>query len=129
MSRDKHEFQFTADWIAKAAFGEAEYHRDRESYWKAEYASAVSRVKETAGVEVRTFPVTGGERADVVVNYGDPAAYKRMGEAFDKQQQHRVAAERYETEGRIYGTQGQRTYELSPDDVHYFRLGNEARPT
>ena len=128
MSRDKHEFQFTATAIAGAAAREAEYHRAREEYWRNEYRKATETVKATASVEVKTYPVTGGERADVVVNYGDPSAYKRMTEGFQKAGAHRQDAERYETEARIYGTQGDRVYELSGTDVHYFRLGGEERP-
>lgn len=72
--------------------------------------------------------MTGGKRADVVVDHGDPSAYKRMQEAFEKIGNHREAAERYETDARIYETQRDRTYELSADDVHYFRLAGEPRP-
>jgi len=129
MSRDDHEFQFLAGSIAKAAEAEAEYHRKRLAFWETEYEVAVATVKKTAFVEVKTYPVTGGQRADVSVNYGDPSAYKRMVEAFDKIDTHRTAMERFITDARVYGTQTQRTYDLSVADVHYFRLGGERRPT
>jgi hypothetical protein len=128
MTREKHEFQFPADAIATAAEQEAAYHRNREIYWRKEYTESVKLVRKTASVEVREYDITGGKRADVTVHYGDPAVYNRMGEAFEKADSHRRDAERYETETRIYGTQDGRMYELSADDVHYFRLGGEARP-
>lgn len=127
-ARQEHRFQFSASVIAQAAEAEATYHEVRYNWWAEEYRAAVERVKATASVEIRTYAVTGGERADVVVNYGDPAAYKRMGEAFQKIQEHRQAAERYRSDARIYATQGDRTYELDTVDVYYFRLGGEARP-
>lgn len=127
-ARQEHRFQFPATVIAQAADTEAKYHEVRHNWWTEEYRAAVARVKATASVEIKTFLVTGGERADVVVNYGDPAAYKRMGEAFQKIQEHRQAAGRYRSDAHIYNTQGERTYELDADDVAYFRLGGEARP-
>lgn len=129
MSRIDHEFQFFASVIAEAAKKEATYHRERWEFWNAEYAKAIATVKDTASIEIVTFPISGGERADVVVKYGDPAAHKRMGEAFTKMQEHRKDAERYETDERVYATQvDKRVYELSTDDVHYFRLGHNRRP-
>lgn len=128
MSRDKHEFQFIASVIAAAATVEGQYHRDRMEFWSGEYDKAGATVKATAKVDFKTYPVTGGERVDVVVNYGDPAAYTRMQEAFGKIAAHRKEAEQFETEATVYGTQGDRSYELSSLDVHYFRLGGDARP-
>lgn len=128
MSRDKHEFQFAAGAVADAAKGEATYHRAREVHWRGLYAEAVAQVKGTASIKVSEIDVTGGKQAHVTVEYGDPAAYRLMGLAFEKMQSHRRDAERYETDYRVYATQGDRTYELSGDDVHYFRLGGEQRP-
>lgn len=127
-ARQEHRFEFPAAAIAQAAEAEASYHEIRASWWTAEYGMAVEKVRATAFVEIREYEVTGGKRADVVVNYGDPAAYKRMGEAFQKWEEHRLAAERYRTDARLYRTQAGRVYELDTDDVHYFRLGGEARP-
>lgn len=136
-ARSEHRFQFSASQIAAAAKQEAEYHEARVKFWQAEYASAVQTVRATAGVEIKEVAVTGGMRADVVVHYGDPSAYRRMQEAFGKIQDHRVAAERYRTDERVYGSQvggaearvmRDPAYELDTDDVHYFRLGGDPRP-
>lgn len=124
--RDKHTFQFQADQIAKAAKIEAEYHRQRNLFWGAELEKAVAVVKKTARIEVKEFAITGGVRFDVAVEYGDPSAYRRMQEASEKAYRHRQACERFETDARIYGTQD-RVYELSTEDVHYYRLGGGER--
>ncbi len=128
LGRQAHLFQFEASKIAEAARAEADYHRGREAWWRSEYLTAAQRVKATATIEVRTYRVTGGERADVVLNYGDPAAYKRMGEAWQKVAEHCDAAGRYASDAQVYGTQAARSYELTLEDVHYFRFGGEARP-
>ena len=124
--RQEHEFHFSAAVIAKAATEEAQYHREREAYWRSEYETSIQRVKETAGVKFIEREVTGGKRIDIVVDYGDPAAYSRMQESFNKIESHMGAAERYESDARVYGTQS-RSYTLSPEDVHYFHLGGEPR--
>lgn len=127
MSRSDHEFQFAAPAIARAAQAEAEYHEGRASYWEGEFDSSFKRVKETAGVEVKEMNVTGGKRFDVTVDYGDMAAYRRMNEASAKVQTHRDAAEKFRSDEKVYGSQNGRVYELSADDVHYFRLGGGER--
>src|SRR5438874_1819114 len=93
--RGKHLFQFKASQIADAATDEADYHLAREEYWRGEYKRSVARIKETATLEVKEMPITGGTRADVVVNYGDRAAYNRMCEASSKIQSHQQAAEKF----------------------------------
>jgi hypothetical protein len=121
--RSEHEFQFPADEISAAAKREATYHEDRQSYWEDEYELSKKRVEETANLVIKEVNVTGGKRMDVVVDYGDAAAYKRVNEAVAKIDSHRKAAERFRAEAHVYGTQDKRMYELSADDVHYFRLG------
>lgn len=125
--RDKHLFQFSAQKIAVAAKAEAVYHREREKYWLEEYEMSLGRVKATAGVEFKEYPVTGGMRVSMEVSYGDLPALNRMQEAYAKLGRHREQAERFETDARVYETQGEQSYDLSTDDVHYFRLGGQPR--
>ena len=121
--RDEHLFEFEAGQITEAAHEEYLYHCQRETYWKDEYTKAVETVRQTASVK---HPVTGGMRADVAVDYGD--AYRRMGEAFEKAQLHRAAAGRFDSESQLYGSQNPAVpYELSAEDVHYFRLSGRPR--
>lgn len=126
--REEHTFQFTAGKISASADREAQYHRKRVAFWDEEYGKAVERVRKTASVEVVESPVTGGMRADVRINYGDPVAYQRLGESYEKIHRHRADAERLETESALYGSQDpSRVYELSASDVHYFRLDGSGR--
>lgn len=126
-NRDKHLFQFTAQQIAEAAKCEQEYHAGRMNYWKNEYDTSVKDVESTIGAKLVRKPVTGGYRVDVEVNYGDPLAYARMQESFQKISFHRDFAERFATDAKVYGTQHDRSYELSTEDVHYYRLGGGQR--
>jgi hypothetical protein len=127
MGRAEHTFQFPAEQIEEAASNEAAYHEKRLAYWTEEYETAIKTVEETIGATVKRQPITGGESVEVVIDYGDPSAYRRMQQSFRKMAQHREDAERFRTDQRLYGTQNSRAYELSTDDVHHFRLGGEAR--
>ena len=126
-ARAEHRFQFNANMIALAAKAEAEYHWGRMTFWSDAYGKAITEVQATARVEFKEYEVTGGTRMDAVVNYGDPAAWKRAQEAWSKMHEHRLAAERLRTDAALYGSQGERVYELNSDDVHYFRLAGETR--
>lgn len=127
MKRKEHTFLFSATDICKAARDEAEYHEARIAYWEEEYDKAVAIVEKTAGARVDKRPITGGYQVDVVVDYGDPAAYRRMQQSFSKIQSHREDAEQFRTDERVYGSQDGRQYELDTEDVHHFRLGGEPR--
>jgi len=127
MSRERHLFQFHAVQIASAARAEAAYHDERRKWWETEQELAIAEVKATTSLEVKEFEITGGKRIDLSINYGDGAAYRRMKESGEKIATHREAAERFETDARVYGTQGDRIYELETADVHYYRLGGGPR--
>jgi len=105
------------------------YHAERAKYWQGEQQKAAAHIRETATVVVSEAPVTGGFRMHVGVDYGDAGDYLRLGEAYEKWQSHRDAAERFRSDAEVYGTQGDRVYELSLDDVHHFRLHGGERET
>jgi hypothetical protein len=125
--RTKHLFRFTAAQIASAAKAEAVYHQERLAFWTKELNASTERVKATAGVSVKLVEITGGWRPDVVVDYGDPAAYQRMQEAARKIQQHDTAMVRFISDGELYATQGSRDYDLDADDVAHFRFNGRTR--
>lgn len=125
--RSERSFQFAAQAIEEAASQEAAYHEARETFWREAQEEAATLVLESARVELTRHTVTGGERLGVTIKYGEPFAEMRMSEAFEKAERHRLAAERYRTDQRVYGSQGDRTYELDSDDVHHFRLGGQER--
>jgi hypothetical protein len=131
--RAKHLFRFRASQIAAAAHEEAVYHTHRERFWNDQLLRSTELVEKTASVKVTRQEHTGGWSPVVTVDYGDPAAYKRMIEAGQKVQSHRAAAERFESDERLYSTQfdanekRDRDYELDADDVAHFRLMGQAR--
>src|SRR5664280_1723375 len=109
--REEHTFQFKAKQIAEAAEKQAVYHEKRLKSWKKEYDSAVVIVEKTIGAKLIRQQLTHGYRIDVVVNYGDPSAYERTKEAFEKMESHRESAEGFRSDHQVYATQGDRTYE------------------
>lgn len=125
--RSTHKFQFSASAIAQAAKIEAEYHRERLAHWQERLSAAARRVEETISAKLVKTEVTGGERYSAYVDYGDREAWDELQTADGKIQEHRRALDRYETDARVYGTQGDHAYELDTDDVHHFRLGGQER--
>ena len=125
--RHEHKFQFSAEEIAKAAAEEAQYHEDRTAYWQGVFDKAYAEVEKSIGAKITKQSVTQGEVYNVVVDYGDPDAYRRMNLAQSKLETHKEQAERLRTDAKVYGTQGDRTYDLDTSDVHYYRLGGGPR--
>lgn len=125
--RMKHLFQFSANQIAEKAGQEAEYHAQRLAYWQGELESATQGVEKTASVSVKRLQVTGGWRPEVVVDYGDPVAYRRMTESGSKIQQHTASRDRFKSDEDLYATQGQRIYDLDAEDVAHFRFNGRQR--
>lgn len=120
--RNKHLFRFKASEIAAAAEREANYHNERAEYWQNELDEATARVMETSSIKLEKQAVTGGYHPVVTVDYGDPQAYARMQEAWRKHFSHIEEADEFTSDATVYGTQGDREYELDIDDVHYYRL-------
>lgn len=125
--RTKHRFQFPADQIAKAAEAEATYHAGRVAYWQDELEKSWKIVADTAFVKVTKHQHTGGWSPSVVVDYGDPDAYQRMGQAGAKIQSHEQARDRYKSDADVYATQESRVYDLDLEDVSHFRLNGAKR--
>jgi hypothetical protein len=121
--RNEHLFQFTGKQIGDAADEEFGYHHDRVIWWKTEQQKAIDKAK-AAGVEVREYEMTGGKNVQVVL---DPSISSRLTECANKINSHRAAADRFKIEAACYGTQAERSYELHPDDVVYFRLAGGQR--
>jgi hypothetical protein len=120
--RNEHTFQFNAIEIAEAAKKQAVYHEERLVFWEKEYDDAVVIVENTIGAKLVKRQLTRGYRIDVVVNYGDPSAYSRLQEAFEKIETHRQSAEQFRSDQQVYSTQGDRIYEIDLDDVQYYHL-------
>jgi hypothetical protein len=121
-ARDEHTFQFKAKQIAEAAKQQAIYHETRLAYWTKEYDDNVEIVEQTIGAKLVRRRLTNGYRIDVEVDYGDPAAYHRLTEAFRKIASHRESAEKFRSDQHVYSTQGDRIYEMDLDDVQYYHL-------
>lgn len=127
MERGKHLFHFSARDVSRSAGIEADYHESRVAHWTERRDRALEVVKATISAKVVEHEVTNGTRASVEVDYGDRGAWDEYTLAFGKVDAHRQAAERYRTDEQVYGSQGERSYELDAEDVHHFRLGQGGR--
>jgi hypothetical protein len=125
--RTKHLFRFPAAKIAAAAAGEANYHDERLSYWQEELEKATVTVERTASVSVKRLDHSNGWSPQVIVDYGDQTAYRRMQEAGSKIQTHIVARDRFKSDAQLYSTQGDRAYDLDAEDVSHFRFNGRIR--
>jgi len=123
MKRQEHLFQFTGKQISRAARTEHDYHIERMEWWKIEQKKAIEATKEK-GVEVREYDITGGKAVQVIT---DPSLSMRLTDCANKLNSHRKAADDFKIQADCYGTQPERTYELQPDDVIYFRLAGGPR--
>jgi hypothetical protein len=123
MERNEHKFDFSGSKIARAASMEAEYHRERLAHWHERHEVAKEKVEGTIGAKLAEHEVTGGTQLNVVVDYGDKEAWEELQLAHQKIKVRREAAERYDSDATVYGTQAGRNYQLDADDVQHFRLG------
>jgi hypothetical protein len=123
MKRNEHLFQFTGKQISEAATAESTYHNERVTWWKAQQGAAIKKAKE-AGVEVREYDYTGGKGVQVVL---DPSLVSRLHDCATKITSHKKASDDFQIQAACYGSQLERSYELHPDDVIYFRLAGGTR--
>lgn len=116
--KSTHKFTFKANEISLAAIKRANYHDERLRFWKEEQQKAIALAKE-AGVEIREHEISGGIDVEVII---DRSISNRLTECSNKIQEHQSLASRLKIEAAAYSTQGERPYELDPDDIVYFRL-------
>lgn len=125
--RNEHKFAFRGQQIADSAKEERDYHAERIGHWQERAEKALAIVKETIGAKVVEQAVTGGQKMSVVVDYGNPEAWREYQLAVHKIEVHRDAKERFSQDAITYGTQATTMFELDRDDVRWFRLGGEPR--
>ena len=91
MQRTKWTFHYQAEEVRAGAEAKVEHHESRYDFWTGERAAILGQIKET-GLDVRNYEVTGGSRADVVI---DPTLQKRLTECESKVREHSNAIEDY----------------------------------
>jgi hypothetical protein len=123
MKRQEHLFQFTGTQISEAAAAEHDYHGGRVAFWKKEQDRLTEEAKKS-GIKVDEVQVTGGKQVRM---YVDGTIDSKLSLAGSKINAHQKAADDFQIQAACYGTQPERTYELQPDDVIYFRLAGGPR--
>lgn len=123
MLRADWKFPFTPGEIAEAASRRMEYHEERMVFWGNAREEAKAAIEEK-GFEVRDYAVTGGQRAEVVV---DPALAQRLGEADRKLKEHNEKTEIYGGWFRVLERASNHPFCPDPllldhDDIRFFGL-------
>ena len=119
--RNQWKFRLPSSRVADAAKAKAAHHRERETYWQNELASAQTALK--SAVEFREHDVTGGKQVALVV---DPEKQQHVNRCSGKRDEHRSQAENYEAyeaalriDAALASSIG---VELDVDDIRYFGL-------
>ena len=118
MKRSGWEFGYSGGVLAAAARNRAAYHREREQWWQTEQDKAEATLRAN-GLTVREAQVTGGTRADVVL---DPHLQARYQECWNKRLEHRRTAEEYDGWDFVLSQNADARLTLNHDDVLYFRI-------
>ena len=118
MLRDDWRFIYPASTVGEAAGRLAEYHRERLWSWEEAKAQAEERISDK-GVEVRHHEVTGGQRAEVVI---DPSLAARLQECEGKISTHKRAAQVYAEWSAVMERAADGPMTLDIDDVRFFEL-------
>lgn len=115
-NRTKWEFQFSCEQLLAAARARSKYHHERMEYWQGEFAVALKKAKDE-GLEVNEYAITGGVRADIVVN---PTLKKRLDESASKIQSHRNQINEYRKYEKLFELNLSERIKLDVDDVSFF---------
>ena len=116
--RHEWKFSFTGQDLYSAADEKAVYHETRLEFWTAEFVMAEEKVKST-GVDVREYPVTGGNRLELVI---DPTLQARYEECHKKLQMHEMMADEFDRYARAFELNVDALFDLDADDIRYFGL-------
>ncbi len=111
-------FNYKAGDLVVPAQKKATYHRERQKNWLDSYERVKRELKEK-GIDIRFAEVTGGERADIVV---DQQIQRRLDECMSKMRAHKRQAEEYEAFTRAFTLNEHQELELTVDDINYFGL-------
>jgi hypothetical protein len=123
-NRSSHTFQFSGRAISEAARVESDYRLSRAKWWAGEYEAAVGKAQQ-AGLRVEKYQITGGTRAQMVI---DPTLQARISECESKRSEHQRMGDQLAIEAATYATQPDRMYELNSEDVMHWRLAGGERP-
>ncbi|MCH7761990.1 hypothetical protein IIA15_11425 [candidate division TA06 bacterium] len=120
MSKERFnwKFEYMAKDLIETTQKKIQYHREREKTWNTDYLKALDDLKEL-GVDIRTYQVTGGEMADIVV---DPQRKEYLQLCFNKKEDHRKEAEAYEMYLRAFELNKEEKLVLGVEDIFYFGL-------
>lgn len=113
--RSQWKIPMVASEVVAIAHARVEHEDERISFWSAEKQRAEDAVRE-AGLKVRSYDVTGGQRHDVVV---DPALAARLGECQQKLDGHVSAKAELEQWARAL--EGRNiVLDMDRDDLRFF---------
>jgi hypothetical protein len=116
MKRREWTFEKPASELVEAARERVNYHGERLDFWETEREKAESAIN-SAGFQVRSHAITGGERHEVVI---DPTLAARLSECESKMAQHRARSDEYAQWYSALKTADARSFVLDHDDWLFF---------
>jgi hypothetical protein len=117
--RNGWKFRYTVKDLLDASTDRVAYHGDRLTFWREERDRTIELAKQT-GVQVREHQVTGGKRADLVV---DVTLGARLHECDGKIDKHEKLGEEYGVWEDVLGAMPpDQVYDLDAQDVLFFAL-------
>ena len=117
--RNDWQFDYSSEDLMKAVRTKIEHHQTRLEWWEKDREAVKKAIKES-GIEVEEFPVTGGARAEIVV---DPGRLNRLQEAQSKIMGHKRSLKEYRRyERALAQKQSQVSFALDIEDVQFFGL-------
>ena len=113
------QFQYSRDALRKAVDQKILHHIKRIEWWEKEDDKAEAAIKE-AGIDIREYAVTGGNRAELVI---DPVLLSRFQETQSKIRAHKGNLKEYRRYYRALENQSSTVgFQLDIEDIQFFGL-------
>lgn len=109
--------QWSAQSVREAALRQMAYHEGRVVFWKSHRDDAEEDLR-TSGLELRSMPVTGGDRIDAVV---DPLKARRLEECRQKVAGHEELCKQYRQWAEFLENSGA-VFNLNFGDFEFFAM-------
>ncbi len=117
--RNDWSFDYSSEDLMKAVREKIEHHQTRLEWWEKDREGVKQAIREL-GIDLREFPVTGGNRAELVV---DPVQLNRLQEILSKIRGHERSLKEYRRyERALAQKQSQVSFALDIEDVQFFGL-------
>lgn len=120
--RNDWTFDYGIEEVKDAAEKKVEHHSGRVEFWEKQKQDVLASIRES-GIDIREHEITGGKRAEVVI---DPTHQKRLSESQDGISRNQAKLEEYEGWAQVLHSRviqsDARVLHLDHQDILYFGL-------